>query len=114
HKGACLSIQRLTTGGEYLVDNRRHFIYALLWNSWAALQDVILEWCRVCYCFPSAWHPCALAHSQPPISASVSGFSNLAYSVWAARSRWAMRTGSCASAARKEAFRAILRMFPPA
>lgn len=32
-------------------------------------------------------------HIQPFVSASVSGFSSLAYSVRAARSRWAMRTG---------------------
>src|SRR5207245_2064890 len=39
-------------------------------------------------------------HTQPPISASVSDFSNLAYSLRAARNRWDMRTGSPASAAR--------------
>src|SRR5262249_20368017 len=33
------------------------------------------------------------SHAQPPISASVSGFSSLANSTWAARSRWLMRTG---------------------
>src|SRR5258708_18703562 len=52
-------------------------------------------------------------HTQPPISASVSAFSSLVYSPRAARSRCAMRTGSPASAARKAALSAMLRIFPP-
>src|SRR6266566_5154752 len=52
-------------------------------------------------------------HTQPPISASVSDFSSLAYSLRDARSRCTMRTGSSASAARNAALSAILRIFPP-
>src|SRR5947209_11420264 len=52
-------------------------------------------------------------HTQPPISASVSDFSNLAYSLREARSRCFICTGSPASAARKAAFSAILRILPP-
>src|SRR5262249_18712549 len=53
-------------------------------------------------------------HTHPPISPSVSGRSNLADSARAARSRCAMPTGSPASAARKAAYSAMLRMLPPA
>src|SRR5947209_4285369 len=53
------------------------------------------------------------SHAQPPISASVSDFSSLAYSLRDARSRCTMRTGSSASAARNAALSAILRIFPP-
>src|SRR6266568_976184 len=52
-------------------------------------------------------------HTQPPISASVRAFSSLVYSLRAARSMCFMRTGSPASAARKAALSAMLRMLPP-
>src|SRR5215212_2615325 len=53
-------------------------------------------------------------HTQPLISASVRGFSSLAYSLRAACNRCIMHTGRSASAARNAAFNAMLRMFPPA
>src|SRR5437588_11643927 len=52
-------------------------------------------------------------HIHPPTSASVSDFSNLAYSLRAARNRCFICTGSPASAARKAAFSAMLRILPP-
>src|SRR5437588_2197833 len=55
----------------------------------------------------------ALIHTQPPISASVKDFSSLAYSLRADRNRYFICTGSPASAARKAALSAILRIFPP-
>ena len=53
-------------------------------------------------------------HAHPRTSAPLSGRSRLAASPWAARSRWAMSTGSPASAAWKAALRAMLRILPPA
>ncbi len=54
------------------------------------------------------------AHVQPPISVPVSGRSNLPYSVRVAARRWRIPMGSLAADARKAAWRAILRMLPPA
>ena len=53
-------------------------------------------------------------HVHPRVSASENGFSRLAASRCAARSKWAMVTGEPASAARKVAFNAMLRIVPPA
>ena len=50
----------------------------------------------------------ARRHAQPPISASISGFSSFTYSLRAALARCRMRTGSPASAARNAALSAIV------
>src|SRR5215217_5321653 len=52
-------------------------------------------------------------HVHPETSASAKGLSSLLNSERTARWRWAIRTGSLASAARKAALRAMVRMFPP-
>src|SRR6266700_7642544 len=91
HEVTCIRVQGLTAGRKHILDYGRYLVCCFLFS---------------CY-------PHALAHTQPPISASVSGFSHLAYSVLAARSKCIIRTGSFASAARNAAFSMILRMFPP-
>src|SRR4051812_35165217 len=66
-----------------------------------------------------------IGHVHPRVSASLRGFSSLAYSLRAAVSRWAMVTAPpppprdtsdapASAAARKAALTAMLRMFPPA
>src|SRR5207253_11085698 len=52
-------------------------------------------------------------HVQPPVSASVSGFSSFAYSLRAAWSTCDARTVPSPSAARNAALSAMLRMLPP-